>query len=137
MLIVQRVRHQLIERALDDCADKAGVAIDCGCGPGLYLEPLSSRFSHVVGLDLAPALIDAARKRARESKYIDERKVTLKVQDLACRTASERNALGNELAKDLNDHDFRGFLFSASLQMYYWPHASRRANLYCARCTTC
>ena len=81
-------------RALDSCVDPTGVCLDAGCGPGLYLKTLSTRFSHVVGLDLSPGLIDLAKKRANDQSICN---CSLRVQDLTklkaksfLKSASER-----------------------------------------------
>jgi len=41
--------------------------LDVGCGPGLYLERFASRGWSCVGLDIAPAAIEYARKRATQT----------------------------------------------------------------------
>jgi len=43
-----------------------GRALDLGCGPGLYLERLATVGWECVGVDVSPAAIDHARRRAHE-----------------------------------------------------------------------
>jgi len=41
------------------------LAVDAGCGPGKWLKDLASRFSHVIGVDQSPKLLNKARKDNR------------------------------------------------------------------------
>ncbi|CAE7656763.1 unnamed protein product, partial [Symbiodinium pilosum] len=38
------------------------VAVDAGCGPGLWLDALSKSFGRVVGIDQSPNLLDKAKE---------------------------------------------------------------------------
>jgi 2-polyprenyl-6-hydroxyphenyl methylase / 3-demethylubiquinone-9 3-methyltransferase len=60
------VRHFKLEAATG--APLAGVSLlDVGCGAGLFAEPLARLGADVVGVDPAPAAIEAARRHAEET----------------------------------------------------------------------
>jgi SAM-dependent methyltransferase len=42
-----------------------GAALDFGCGVGRLTQPLAARFERVVGVDVAPSMLDLARARNR------------------------------------------------------------------------
>lgn len=52
--------HQLILRSVPD---RAGRALDVGCGEGLLARQLRQRVAHVVGIDLDEASISTARQQ--------------------------------------------------------------------------
>ena len=71
----------VLRDAVERHADRAaGVALDIGCGPGLYLQALASRFAHVVGFDLSPNLVTLARRRMALQGV---RNVSVAVRDLS------------------------------------------------------
>jgi SAM-dependent methyltransferase len=51
---------------LADAGEIAGPALDCGCGTGENTLMLAARGIEVVGIDIAPAAIEAARRKAGE-----------------------------------------------------------------------
>jgi SAM-dependent methyltransferase len=51
---------------LADSGEIAGPALDCGCGTGENALMLAARGIEVVGIDIAPAAIEAARRKAGE-----------------------------------------------------------------------
>lgn len=48
------------------------VVLEIGCGNGLHLVALAAEFGRGLGIDLSPAMIEAARRRAAESPYRDK-----------------------------------------------------------------
>lgn len=54
------VNSSLVE-ALQSNADPKALAVDFGCGPGLYLPTLARLFGQVVGVDLSSELVEKAR----------------------------------------------------------------------------
>jgi ubiquinone/menaquinone biosynthesis C-methylase UbiE len=66
-----RFRDELDEKPLDRALLQAfvdlvgaGTVADVGCGPGHVTRFLAARHADVVGIDLSPAMIDLARRRA-------------------------------------------------------------------------
>jgi ubiquinone/menaquinone biosynthesis C-methylase UbiE len=55
---------ELIARLADTKPE--AVALDLACGPGTFTMALARRSRHVFGLDLTPALLDRARRRASD-----------------------------------------------------------------------
>ncbi|MEJ7734024.1 MAG: class I SAM-dependent methyltransferase [Polyangiaceae bacterium] len=45
-------------------------ALEVGCGIGRLLGPLSLRLRSIVGIDLSPGMIDAARRRTRDDANV-------------------------------------------------------------------
>jgi 2-polyprenyl-6-hydroxyphenyl methylase / 3-demethylubiquinone-9 3-methyltransferase len=68
--LLNPVRMQFVlERAGGDRASLAGLrALDVGCGGGLLAESLCRAGARVTAVDLAPAMIEAAREHAREAQ---------------------------------------------------------------------
>jgi SAM-dependent methyltransferase len=52
---------------LRNLPEHRGTALDVGCGTGVLLERLSSRFSQVTGIDVDPGMAEAARRRISTS----------------------------------------------------------------------
>lgn len=60
------------ELTLAWCGDVTGARVlDVGCGSGRYAVELARRGAEVVGLDLAPAMVDMARHAARQAGVED------------------------------------------------------------------
>lgn len=61
-----RLRH---DRVMKECANPDGIRIlDIGCGPGAYSVALAQAGAlSVIGIDLAPAMIDLARRHAAQA----------------------------------------------------------------------
>jgi 2-polyprenyl-3-methyl-5-hydroxy-6-metoxy-1,4-benzoquinol methylase len=52
---------------LDELGDLTGKRVlDIGCGPGRYAVSAAERGADVVGIDISPAMLELARRRARE-----------------------------------------------------------------------
>lgn len=63
-------RFQRTFRALEPIAGKR--VLDVGCGSGLYAIEAASRGAvEVLGIDVAPAMLDLARKRAEDNGVVD------------------------------------------------------------------
>jgi SAM-dependent methyltransferase len=60
--------HDLLLRQLPA---RCNEALEIGCGTGAFARRLAGRAAHVTALDLAPAMIDAARQRSAGFKNID------------------------------------------------------------------
>jgi SAM-dependent methyltransferase len=58
---VQRLMERLAGLGLPTAR---GRALDFGCGAGRITLPLAERFEQVVGVDIAPSMLDLARRRA-------------------------------------------------------------------------
>ena len=60
---------QMLDVALPARADEAGVVADVGCGNGLYLAELARRGygRRLIGADLSPGMLRAARQRTRQA----------------------------------------------------------------------
>lgn len=54
----------LIDRLPPEAGTRFARALDLGCGTGLCGAHVRSRVDHLVGVDLAPAMVDKARQRA-------------------------------------------------------------------------
>jgi len=62
-------RFQRTFRAIEPVAGKR--VLDVGCGSGLYsIEAASRGAAEVLGIDVAPAMLDLARKRAEENGVV-------------------------------------------------------------------
>jgi len=73
------------------------LAIDAGCGPGLWLRGLSSRFSHVIGLDQSQNLLEKAEKNQSELLHDQQHNVELRpAVDLGKPCVKEHGAHGEE-----------------------------------------
>ena len=62
--LLNPVRAQFV---LEHASLAGARTLDVGCGGGLLSESLSRAGAHVTAIDLAPAMIEAAREHARES----------------------------------------------------------------------
>jgi len=73
------------------------LAIDAGCGPGLWLRGLSSRFSHVIGLDQSQNLLEKARQNQSELLHEKKNQVELRpAVDLGKSCVKEHGPHGEE-----------------------------------------
>ncbi len=62
--------------------------LDAACGPGLYSVRLARAGHRVTALDMGPAVIDHARRLARESRLTD--RMTARIADLRTLDGNER-----------------------------------------------
>ncbi|MCK2183490.1 methyltransferase domain-containing protein [Halomonas getboli] len=69
-----RAQQAMAERLLERLPERAGAVLDLGCGPGDLAAELAKRFAAgqddgaaVQGLDLAPGMLDEARRRHGEA----------------------------------------------------------------------
>jgi len=66
--LVKQLGYQGHRQLVDHLPPEAGArfsrALDLGCGTGLCGAQVRSRVDHLVGVDLAPAMVDKARQRA-------------------------------------------------------------------------
>jgi ubiquinone/menaquinone biosynthesis C-methylase UbiE len=70
LVIAYAVGLEAIHRARPGTESTGGQAVDLACGPGHYTQCLHEhlKYDQVTGLDLAPGMIRAARKNARERR---------------------------------------------------------------------
>ena len=62
------VIHRRFELTLDWCGDVAGKKIlDAGCGSGRYCVELARRGADVIGIDMAPAMVELSTAAARDA----------------------------------------------------------------------
>lgn len=61
-------RLSIIESLLDDVSERA-VLLEMGCGTGVHLFSLASKFSKVLGTDLSPKMIAKARESLNENPH--------------------------------------------------------------------
>ena len=95
-----------------------GIALDIGCGPGLYLGALASRFAHVAGFDLSPNLVGLARRRMALQ---GTRNVSVAVRDLSA-GRSLRAAVRANVAPALRKTAPPVKLFSRSFAEHFFFH---------------
>jgi 18S rRNA (guanine1575-N7)-methyltransferase len=72
---VASVQRRLTERALELLAlpsNRPCLLLDLGCGSGLSGEAIAEAGHHWVGMDIAPAMLDVAMKRAAEEEEDDD-----------------------------------------------------------------
>jgi SAM-dependent methyltransferase len=50
-----------------------GTALDFGCGVGRLTQALAERFGHVIGLDVAPSMVELARAHERSGGNVTYR----------------------------------------------------------------
>ena len=61
---------------------RRGMALDFGCGAGRLTQPLCQHFSHVIGVDVAPSMIELAKRYnqyGRKCRYIINKATDLKI----------------------------------------------------------
>jgi SAM-dependent methyltransferase len=61
-------RLELIRRC---CQGRSGVLLEIGCGTAIHLANLASNFSQLIGVDISPEMVDAARRKVQTSPYRD------------------------------------------------------------------
>ena len=67
-LLFHRVIHRRFALTFEQCGAVAGKRVlEVGCGSGRYVVEFARRGAEVVGLDLAPAMIEIARTAAAEA----------------------------------------------------------------------
>ncbi|QTP55528.1 methyltransferase domain-containing protein [Billgrantia sulfidoxydans] len=94
--------------------DRAERVLDLGCGPGHWSRRLAVRFGagcHVLGLDLAPGMLDTARREARQrvdwlcadaaALPLADRQVDLVFSNLAIQWCPDLDAVMTELFRVL------------------------------------
>lgn len=67
-------RAALLNRAADETAGKAGErgrALDFGCAVGRLTQALADHFEHVVGVDIADAMVSQARTHNRHGERVE------------------------------------------------------------------
>lgn len=71
--VLRNDRNSVLRRALDQLAKGKGVrtAGDLGCGSGIILPEVASRFREVQAIDLSPKLIELARESCRRFRNIE------------------------------------------------------------------
>jgi 2-polyprenyl-6-hydroxyphenyl methylase/3-demethylubiquinone-9 3-methyltransferase len=78
--VINPLRTRYIEQCAGGLAGKQ--VVDIGCGAGLLSEALAARGARVVGIDLAPEVLEAARRHLATSKLkVEYREVA--AEDLA------------------------------------------------------
>lgn len=75
--VVDRLFHEVIHRrfalTLEHCGRVEGKRVlEIGCGSGRYVVEFARRGAQVVGLDLAPAMIEIARSAAQQAGVSDQ-----------------------------------------------------------------
>jgi 2-polyprenyl-6-hydroxyphenyl methylase/3-demethylubiquinone-9 3-methyltransferase len=53
------------------CHGRSGVLLEIGCGTAIHLAALAPSFSHLIGTDISPLMIDSARRKLQASLYQD------------------------------------------------------------------
>jgi demethylmenaquinone methyltransferase/2-methoxy-6-polyprenyl-1,4-benzoquinol methylase len=109
---VQKAFRGLVASMLEELSGDLGASrrlLDVGCGPGQFSIMAAERLAHaeVVGVDLAPTMIELARGHAAAS---------------AAR-ARLRFELGDAMALPFGDAEFDTVLSSGSIKQ--WPDAAR------------
>src|ERR1700758_1023112 len=81
---------QMLDVALPASADEAGVVADVGCGNGLYLAELARRGygRRLIGADLSPGMLRAARRRTRGGGQLAPARLAADAAALPLRDAS-------------------------------------------------
>ena len=99
------VDHDPHRGALLDGAVRAVLArvrgtrwLDAGCGEGRLARALAERGASVLGVDVAPGLIAAARRRARQLPAASRARLSFAVAGLAARGLVARESLDGVLA---------------------------------------
>ena len=71
--------------------------LDAGCGEGRLARALARRGAHVLGVDVAPGLVAAARRRARALPAASRQRLAFAAGDLGARGLVKRGALDGVL----------------------------------------
>jgi ubiquinone/menaquinone biosynthesis C-methylase UbiE len=98
--LTDRLEHEAVRALLPE---PAGVALDLSCGTGNYALDLAERGWQVIGIDLAPAMLAAARRKA------------------AARRSSAWFVAGDAGALPLRDHSIRLVTFILGLEFIAEP----------------
>ncbi|CAE7418848.1 unnamed protein product [Symbiodinium natans] len=106
------------------------VAVDAGCGPGLWLDALSKRFGRVVGLDQSPNLLDKAKEDKEELLHSKHAKVELHpAVDLGQPCAREYAPDGQELCGPSVPGTAHSADLVASFNVLLSPNKQARENI--------
>lgn len=85
--IFDELKDKPLDRALLDRFAEAvrplGIAVDLGCGPGQIARYLHERGIHVIGVDLAPGMIELARELTPSVEFFQGDMLALDVPDEA------------------------------------------------------
>jgi SAM-dependent methyltransferase len=74
----ERYYARLLAKAPMHCAR----ALDAGCGTGVFTRQLAARADSVLGIDLSPRMIDAARREITGAPSVDYRVADFMVDDI-------------------------------------------------------
>mmetsp|Transcript_66934 Transcript_66934/g.157786 ORF Transcript_66934/g.157786 Transcript_66934/m.157786 type:complete len:361 (-) Transcript_66934:38-1120(-) len=106
------------------------VAVDAGCGPGLWLEPLSRRFGHVLGLDQSQNLLDKALEDHEKLLAGKKTKVELRpAVDLGEPCSREYTSDGKELCGPAVPGTTHSADLVASFNVLLSPNKQARKNI--------
>jgi SAM-dependent methyltransferase len=67
---------ELLLRTLAEDGVGEGLVVDLGCGTGILAEAVSNAGYDVLGIDLSPVMIDMARRRVPEGRFVCESLLT-------------------------------------------------------------
>jgi len=106
------------------------VAVDAGCGPGLWLDALTKRFGRVVGVDQSPNLLEKAKVDHEQLLHSKHSKVELETAaDLGQPCKSEYAADGQELCGPSVPGTTHSADLVASFNVLLSPNKQARENI--------